>query len=246
MKKKLRSLKGFTLLELIIVIAIISVLLMIIVPNMTDYMRSNRMRAANDKAQQLYMATQDYLNSLQTRGADPEKYFGAKDSNGICYLGVEHGVAKGHTCGGGDGHDICKNDIIQLIANNSSLAAENQCKPLEAARAIQNNLSGDFEGAWMIEIYPATYTVRVALYSEQPNDCSNAACSSFIYDWDAVSTIGQPLSPHLYSSQFASGVEGVSTWTVHGRDMGYSNSQETSYNKNAKSAYVGQYPMPVT
>ena len=71
-KKNIKSLKGFTLLELIVVIAIISVLLMIIVPNMTDYIRTSRIREANDQAQQVYVATQDYLNSLQTRGAKVE------------------------------------------------------------------------------------------------------------------------------------------------------------------------------
>ena len=57
-KKNIKSLKGFTLLELIVVIAIISVLLMIIVPNMTDYIRTSRIREANDRAQQIYDATQ--------------------------------------------------------------------------------------------------------------------------------------------------------------------------------------------
>lgn len=253
MKKKLGSLKGFTLLELIIVIAVISILLMIIVPNMTGYMRSNRMRAANDKAQQVYMATQDYLNSLQIRNIDLEQYFGPKDTNGICYLGAEYSVGKAHTCSATDCDNefICKRDIRLIGADNSTLitvygAKENQCKPLEAVRSIQKNLSGDFEGAWIVEIYPATYTVRVALYSEQPNDCTDARCINSKYDWDAVHAVAWPSAPHLYESQFASGVEGVNSVTIHARDMGWSKSQNTSYDKSAKSAYVGQYPMPVT
>ena len=113
-------------------------------------------------------------------------------------------------------------------------------------RSIQKNLSGGFEGAWIVEIYPATYTVRVALYSEQPNDCTSVSCNNLTYDWDAVYAIAYPKDPHFYESQFASGVEGVNSVTVDAREMGWSKSQETSYNKGAKSAYVGQYPMPVT
>ena len=249
MKKKLRSLKGFTLLELIIVIAIISVLLMIIVPNMTDYMRSNRMRAANDKAQQLYMATQDYLNTLQTRGAKVEDYFGPTYGN-ICRLGVEHSAAKGHTCsGGGDGKDICENDIKLIVVDSTTtttftgtaLVAENS-KTVEAARSIKKNLSGDFEGAWYVEVYPKTYTVKVALYTEQPSDCTDSICvnSKTVYDWDAIFQIAM----HHYKSTFADGPEGLSNGAIHGRDMAFSDSQETSYNKGARTAYVGQYPIP--
>lgn len=246
-KKNIKSLKGFTLLELIVVIAIISVLLMIIVPNMTDYIRTSRIREANDQAQQIYMATQDYLNSLQTRGADVTQYFGDKQGS-VCRLGVDFSVNKGHTCTSGDGKKICENDIECVGADNyngsTALGSENlstaKGKYLEAARSICANLSGDFEGAWYVEVYPETYTVKFALYSGEKNDCSTCSTS---YDWDAVSVIAQ----QPYKSMFkTSNTEASGTISVHGggRGIRYAASQETCYNKGYETAYVGQYPIP--
>ena len=66
-KKNIKSLKGFTLLELIVVIAIISVLLMIIVPNMTDYIRTSRIREANDRHSR-YMWQHRIISTLSRQG----------------------------------------------------------------------------------------------------------------------------------------------------------------------------------
>ena len=159
-KKNIKSLKGFTLLELIVVIAIISVLLMIIVPNMTDYIRTSRIREANDRAQQIYVATQDYLNSLQTRGAKVEDYFGAVSSGGTaCKFGIDS-----------NSKDVTINDLRILgssEASGSSVITPGTVKWDEAAKGILSGLSEDFAGSWYVEIYPATYTVKFALYSEQ-------------------------------------------------------------------------------
>lgn len=59
--------KGFTLLEMIIVMAIIGVLASIIVPNTVSQMRSARIEQANAKAKQVYQAVQDYCNDMQIK-----------------------------------------------------------------------------------------------------------------------------------------------------------------------------------
>ena len=68
MNKSRRKLKGFTLLELIVVVAIIAVMAAILVPSVMDYIRSNKIRSANEQAQQIFMAAQDYLVTEQARG----------------------------------------------------------------------------------------------------------------------------------------------------------------------------------
>lgn len=58
MNHKIRRVKGFTLTELIIVIAIIGILLGILGPTMTAYYRSSRLKTANADAKMVYNAAQ--------------------------------------------------------------------------------------------------------------------------------------------------------------------------------------------
>ena len=55
---KNRKLKGFTLMELIIVIAIIAVLAAILAPTMSTYYRSSRLKEENTNARMIYNAAQ--------------------------------------------------------------------------------------------------------------------------------------------------------------------------------------------
>lgn len=246
-KKNIKSLKGFTLLELIVVIAIISVLLMIIVPNMTDYIRTSRIREANDQAQQIYMATQDYLNTLQTRGKKVEDHFGPKTGN-VCKLGVEsnhEGTVK-YT-------NIRQySDNVYGGVGSFNVTTVKSSKFMETAEGILNNLSEDFAGAWYVEVYPETYTVRVAIYNDNKLKCPSASTQHVhtlddgstindVYDYDTVMEIAK----NQYTSMFTvSNTEASGTDGYHGRLIKYAASQETCYNNNYETAYVGQYPIP--
>ncbi|MCR5806827.1 MAG: prepilin-type N-terminal cleavage/methylation domain-containing protein [Oscillospiraceae bacterium] len=68
--------KGFTLIELIVVIAIIVVTSAILVPNIIGQRRMAKIQSANDGAYNVYVAAQDYLNHLQKYGRSATEYFG--------------------------------------------------------------------------------------------------------------------------------------------------------------------------
>lgn len=66
-----RRVKGFTLMELIIVIAIIGVLLGILLPTMSAYYWKSRVKTANNMAKMVYNASQTEVQKLMSADRNP-------------------------------------------------------------------------------------------------------------------------------------------------------------------------------
>lgn len=67
-KRLRKNKKGFTLIELIVVIAIIGVLMAILIPSMTGYVRNSRITTANANARQVFQASQTFLTFIDGQG----------------------------------------------------------------------------------------------------------------------------------------------------------------------------------
>lgn len=67
-----KSQKGFTLVELVVVIAIIGVLAAILVPSMLNYVKKSRLKTANSNAKTAYNAASEYVADQETKGVGPK------------------------------------------------------------------------------------------------------------------------------------------------------------------------------
>ncbi len=85
--------KGFTLIELIVVIAIIGVLAAILIPALLGYVKKSKVTAANSSAASLYNAINTVLTELDEEGIDTGAITGLSYKKGDTSVSVNKAAA---------------------------------------------------------------------------------------------------------------------------------------------------------
>lgn len=140
-----KKLKGFTIIELLVVLTIITVLCSIGIPAALTWVRDARIRDANEEARLIYSAVQDRLTELEIKniGIDNVEFINSVSDNEITAS-----VPAGYECVYGKfDHSTDSTDVY----NFSDALGEN------------------FEGVWCVKINNETYTVERAWWVEIPN-----------------------------------------------------------------------------
>ena len=168
MNKSKPKLKGFTLLELIIVIAILVVMMAILVPSISDYIRTNHILSANNQAQQIYMAAQDYLVNEQIKGTTTKDMVDTPSSPPrLCWIMVTSEAIYDSSKTDNNRTVVVDSYGINTDINNGyvSRVMPDGRTSFPIADGIESRVEGSFSGAWVVAFYPKTFTVAYAVYN---------------------------------------------------------------------------------
>lgn len=246
MNKSRRKLKGFTLLELIVVIAILTVLLGILIPSINDYIRMNRITSANAQAQQIFMAAQDYLVSEQIKGVTTKDMTGTDSPTKLCWIMVstEPGYDSNNYDTSNkttivDSYGIKASTATSYVNNSTNEGFNYRYRSdgtiaYPIADGIESRLDPSFEGSWVVAFYPKTFTVAYAVYNgyyKTVAECEAAVKYVGTNNDGDASNCADKLYSYVFTSQ------GVATVKA----------QESDFNHPAEGVsphiYTGQYPV---
>ena len=151
MDNKLKKLKGFTIIELLVVIVIITVLASIGVPAAMTWIRDSKITKANSNAQLVYSAAQDHLTQLEIKNVSLSS-------------------------AGADGYIYCAADsVFEVIDNNGVIQSSSAKAAINVPRKfvdLTSTLGESFDGVWAVKFNPETYTVRYAWWTENTGNVS--------------------------------------------------------------------------
>lgn len=247
MNKSKRKLKGFTLLELIIVIAILAIMAAILVPSISDFIRTNHIRSANSQAQQVFMAAQDYLVTEQIKGTKVKDITGTDTPSKLCWIMVntEQGYDSANYDNSNkttivDSYGIKKSTATAYANDDTNMGFDYRfrsdgTKAYPIADGIESRLESSFKGSWVVAFYPKTFTVAYAVYNGYYKTTAECEAAVKLIGTNGGVKDSDSCVSRLYSYEFS--VSGVSTIDAQESDFMHPNEGISPH------MYTGQFPV---
>jgi type IV pilus assembly protein PilA len=152
---------GFSLIELIIVIAIMAILVAIIAPNLTKYLSKSKRETdeknANEIASQLHTCITDYESENSSDGVDANEKTLIADDDSSAIVAVKWNASK-------NGYSSIKNSSSSASSTESDLDDFDKIvNQVVTAKTESKEKSGNFAEAEITKINETSYSVKVKL-----------------------------------------------------------------------------------
>lgn len=149
-EKRRSSLKGFTLIELVIVIAIIAILMSMISLAITGFTNDARRETADEQARMVSQSFQSLLTEYEIRGItlDKVKYTASTGEEPLFCSTIKDTLT------------------LEGDSSNEEIIADDVTLDSKAYDIITKNFEPGFQGAFYIDYNTFSYSVNYVLYTE--------------------------------------------------------------------------------
>ena len=162
--KRTSDKRGFTLMETIVVVAILVILFALSVTGLAALRKSLRERGLDSKAEILYMAAQNRLSELQAAGFEDRYLYSDGGTAGVVKLGqIPQDAAQ---------DSMITADTICYVRSNDKNDKTKAAYWLLSADSVDKEL---WDNNWIIEYDPLSGSIYSVFYSEQPITGENLA-----------------------------------------------------------------------
>lgn len=186
-----QTVKGFTIIEMIVVIAIIGILLGVLAPSMMTYYRNSRLRAANANAKMVYNAAQTEV--MRYANQDRVEKDAAKKS------GFASNVWMAYSPGSGNRYLSGPSEAGSLVDTTDGSVTAGKCN--ETIARVNLQVSGAADVCWAV--YVNNYIVKASVSADNMS-------TNYVGFYSANKQQADEPSSSSYSTSYMSLLDSVS------------------------------------